>query len=382
MYFTQLQTPFTLPLPQSKTYTHPSTNRWVVIDLLRGCALLAMLITHSAWRIPDFDYRAAYGWDTPLIPDLNLLHVQLGWLLQGSSPVFFLLAGFAIAFFCQSRYRKGWTEWQITRFLLLRGLVLVTLDLTLMNIDTEPLAYGYRLSVLTAMGINLAIIACLRWLSWRWLALLAGVVLLTTQWLYYWHGVPQGASLVRAVLLAPGGKESWLVLFPALPWLPVMLLGFISGELLAQKKIHLPVYALMMAGALFILWFMVDMDAGFGNLYPQDPLIFGKHPPDLAFLLIYLSGGFLFIGCYPFLQLLNRTFLVRLLAQFGQTSLFFYVVHTRVLMLISYAIPYIDMPPALYSMLLVGMALPILFMLCLGYQKVRTRYPNSLLKYF
>jgi uncharacterized membrane protein len=38
-------------------------ERWTAIDLLRGCALLAMLITHSAWRIPDFDYRAAYGCD-------------------------------------------------------------------------------------------------------------------------------------------------------------------------------------------------------------------------------------------------------------------------------------------------------------------------------
>jgi uncharacterized membrane protein len=209
--------PAALKNAPARTRLHQSTQRWTAIDLVRGLALIAMLITHSAWRIPDFDYRAAYGWDSPIVPDLTLPHVQLGWILQGSSPVFFLLAGFALAFFCQSRHRRGWREWQITRFLLIRGAVLIALDLTVLNLDIEPLAYGYRLSVLTAMGLNIWIIAGLRWLSWRWMAVMAAAVLLVTQGLYFWHGIPQGDWLVRAVLLAPGGKESWLVLFPALP---------------------------------------------------------------------------------------------------------------------------------------------------------------------
>jgi uncharacterized membrane protein len=374
--------------PANITHTQASVipaapQRWTSIDLLRGCALLAMLITHSAWRIPDFDYRAAYGWDTPLIPDMSMPHVILGWFLQGSSPIFFLLAGFAIAFFCHSRRTKGWTKARISRYLLIRGLVLVVLDLTIMNIDTEPLAYGYRLSVLTAMGINMWLIACLWWLNWRWIALLAVSLLLGTQTLYYLHGIPQGDWLLRALLLAPGGKEHWLVLFPALPWLPVMLFGLVSGELLIGGKIRLPDYAIGMGIFLLILSLVIDLNAGYGNLYPADPFIFGKHPPDLMFIFVYLSLGFLLLGLYQHLSPLYRTLPVRILIQFGQTSLFFYIVHTRLLLLASYIIPgpTLELPPLAYSLVLVTVTLPILFLLCRGYQQLRSRYPNSVLQY-
>jgi uncharacterized membrane protein len=373
--------PGSLPFSRPEIPAEHTKTRWTAIDILRGGALLAMLITHSAWRIPGFDYRAAYGWDMPLVPDLSLIHVQYGWILQGSSPIFFLLAGFGIAFFCQSRQRKDWTDGQITRYLLIRGLVLVVLDLTVMNIDTEPLAYGYRLSVLTAMGINMWMIAALRRFDWRWIALVAAGVLLATQGYFYLHGIPQGSSMIRAVLLAPGGTEAWLVLFPALPWLPVMLLGFISGLLVAQGKVLLPVYAAFMGVTLLCCWILVDADAGFGNLYPDNPLIFGKHPPDLSFLLVYPGVGFLLICANQMLTPLRHMLPVSILVQFGQTSLFFYLIHTRVLTLVSYLIPADLTSPAMYSLLLTGVSIPILFFLCKGYAHLKARYPGSVLQY-
>lgn len=357
------------------------SRRYIEFDIMRGYALLAMLIAHSAWRIPDLDYRAAYGWDNLFVPDLTTPQGILGWLLQGSSPVFFMLAGFALAFFIVSRYRRGWSEGTMTRFLIVRGLMLIVLDLTLMNLDTEPLAYGYRLSVLTAMGINLCLLAVLLRLNWRCLAVIALVILAGTQSYYYFHGRPQGDSLLRAVLLAPGGSETWLVLFPALPWLPVMIFGYLSGRYLLHGTTRLKHYTLIAGCGLLLAGTVIILLNGPGNLYPENPLIFGKHPPDLAFLTIYPGLALLLVYMHHRFPILNTTTIMRVVAIFGQTSLFFYLVHVRVLMLVSYVVVDWMLPPLAHSLALVSITVPIMFVLCSWYFSVRARYPESVLKY-
>src|SRR5690606_19032156 len=91
----------------------------------------------------------------------------IGYFLQAATPAFFLLGGFSVALFSASRRRRGWTEWQITRFFLIRGAVLVALDVLVMNLEfTEPY-YIYRFSVLTGIGLCVLALAVLRLLPLR-----------------------------------------------------------------------------------------------------------------------------------------------------------------------------------------------------------------------
>lgn len=356
------------------------STRFYALDVARGCAMLAMLITHSSWRIDEFDYRVSFGWDSPYLPDLSTPQGILGLILQFATPMFFLLAGFSVALFMAGRRRQHWTEWQITRYLLIRGFVLITLDLTLFNLDLTPLAYGYRMSVLTAMGAGVWIVAAIRWLKPHWLIMMTLALLLLTQGWFYWYGRSTGDSLLRAILLAPSGNESWLVLFPILPWLPVLLLGFISGNFLAQNKIRLADYALKMGVILLITWLLVVLNNGFGNLYFDNPLIYGKHPPDLAYLACYTGFSFLLLAFYSRLEPYLTEMPWRYIGVFGQTALFFYIIHIRLLDLIGALLP-LPFVPLVQSFILVGIAAPILYILCAIYRMIKRRYPTSILQY-
>jgi uncharacterized membrane protein len=206
--------------------------RILALDIVRGYAMLAMLLSHSSWRLPDLDYRVAFGWDNLIAPDVSTPQSIIGFILQAATPIFFLLAGFSLPLFINSRRKRGWSEWDITRFLVIRGLVLIALEFGFVNLDLAPGTYGQRISVLTAIGLSLIAMAFLRRLNLGWLVTLMLALLLGTQMVYYVRGPQQPSSMLFAILLAPYPTLSWSVEFPVLPWLPVILLGYISGTII------------------------------------------------------------------------------------------------------------------------------------------------------
>lgn len=286
-----------------------------------------------------------------------------------------------MALFTASRRRRGWTEWQITRFFLIRGGVLVVLDVLVMNLEfTEPY-YIYRFSVLTGIGLCVMALAVLRLLPLRVLIAVMVVVLLGTQTYYYFSGWPEEASILRAMLLAPSLADTWAAQFPALPWLAVVILGFISGAKLAAGEIDLGRYSFRLGLGLLLAWLLIFWLNSFGYLYSENRWIFGKHPPDLAYLLLYVGLTFWLIALHSRFHALNHGLIASMFILLGQTALFFYLLHIRFIQLLTPLAQLLDMSPLLRSLLIVAWVLPIMLMLCYAYRAYKRRHPSSLLQY-
>lgn len=363
----------------------PRNHRLLALDIVRGYAMLLMLISHSSWWLDDLDYGVAYGWDNMIVPDVSLPGSLIGFVLQLATPAFFLLSGFSIALFAASRRRRGWSEAQITRFLTVRGLLLIALDLTVMNLRLNPLGYSTNLSVLTGIGVCVLLLAWLRRLDWRALAGLGLLVLLGTQLYYYQLAAagdwPREPSLLRAVLLAPSVEDVvWKTQFPALPWLPVVLLGFVVGSrVLAGAPLRK--LALWLGSGSLLLFAGVLVSGGFGNLYQGNPFIFGKHPPDLAYIALYTGLTWLLIALHSAFTALNSAPPLRFAAVLGQAALFFYIVHIHLIELLSPLIAPLPLPPLARSLLIVLAALPILTALSVWYRAYKRQHPHSVLRY-
>lgn len=364
----------------------PPSSRLLALDIVRGYAMLLMLISHSSWWLEDLDYGVAYGWDNMIAPRIALPESLPGFVLQLATPAFFLLSGFSIALFAAARRRQGWREGQITRFLVVRGLLLIALDLTIMNLQWSAPYYTRHLSVLTGMGICVCLMAWLRRLDRRALLAVMILTLLGTQ--LYFHALaaagewPRQESLVRAVLLAPSVEDvTWKTQFPALPWLPVVLLGFLMASQTAEDRASLGRFTLRV-GLLCLLFFAGSLAAGdIGSLYPVEPLVFTKHPPDLDYLSLYTGLTCLLIALHSALGQANRTLPVKAITVLGQTALFFYIVHIRLLELVSPLFAPLPLPPLERSLLIVTVALPVLVALCLRYRSYKRRHPHSLLRF-
>ena len=364
--------------------TQQKAKRFNAIDIVRGHAMLAMLISHSAWWIDHFEYRAAFGWDNLIVPAIDTPQSWIGFILQIASPTFFLLGGMSLAFFVASRSRpeKGWSQWRITRFLLTRGSILVLLDLTLMNLKFTPLNFDFGMSVLTGMGLCVMALAFLRHLSWKQQALLALVLTMLVQAWYYWHGRSDGDFIIRSVFLAPGAQDRFFVLYPMLPWLPVMMLGYITGSQILTGNIRdLGAFSLRLGLLLLVLWLMVVEIGEFGNLYPQSPFIYGKHPPDLAYLSLYLGIAYLLIALHVRLEHSAFNWLWNWLKIFGQASLFFYLAHVRVVEALTLLLAGLHLSPMMLSLTITLVALPLLLLLSRLYRRIKEQYPESLLQY-
>lgn len=343
--------------------------------------MLLMLISHTTWRIPNFDYRVAFGWDNMIVPDLSQSHALFGFLLQAASPIFFLLAGFSLAMFIVSRQQRGWPSCEITRFLVVRGVILIGLDLTIVNLDLLPQSYGYRISVLTAIGLSLICVAFLRHLPLPMLGLLALGLTLGTQALYAQYGQPFSDSLLVAVLLAPQRTAPWSVEFSLLPWLPVVLLGYITMQAIKRYRLPFAPVMLGMSAGLAILWGLVVWSNGFGSLYRDSRLIFTKHPPDLTYLLGYLALACLLLGVYHIVGARLPAIGQRGLILLGQNALIFYVLHPKVLDVLYLLAEHITSRPFVLSMLLTLLSIPPLLLACMLYARLRQRYPDSIIRY-
>ncbi|MBI5667756.1 MAG: DUF1624 domain-containing protein [Chloroflexi bacterium] len=363
------------------TVRFEQNQRILALDILRGYAMLAMLLSHSSWRLPDLDYRVAFGWDNLIVPDLVPPQSVIGFFLQAATPIFFLLAGFSLPMFIESRRKRGWSEGEITRFLVIRGLVLIALEFGFVNLDLAPGTYGQRISVLTAMGLSLIAVAFLRRLNLGALIVLMLALLLSTQIVYYVLGPQEPPSMVYAVLLAPYPTLPWSIEFPVLPWLPVILLGYLSGYAIVQKMICLETYALKIGILLIGLWLVIVANNDIGNLYTARRIIFTKHPPDLAYLFLYLGVAFWLIWLHTRFQPISTRLVFRAVALLGQSALVFYVLHVKVLDMLSFLFSTLELPPLKVSFLMTLVALPVLYFICWQYLTLRRRYPNGLLQY-
>ena len=303
--------------------------RIVSIDILRGLVMAIMAFDHTR----DFFGTSGFNPRDVMEPALFLTR----WVTHFCAPTFIFLAGLS-AFL----YGRGRSTEELTRFLLVRGLWLILIDLTLIKFGWRFEVGLYRLSagVIFVIGASMVALAALVWLR-RWA--IAGVALIMLGGHNLFDGVRAeelgGASWVWRVLHEPGlvpigDGVNLYVLYPLIPWVGVMAAGYLLGPVM-QLEERARQRLLFGLGAAITLGFIVLRAT---NLYGDpDPwtvqeswlstvlsfLNCEKYPPSLLYLMMTLGPALMLLASFEH----ARGTFARLLATFGQVPFFYYVVH-------------------------------------------------------
>ena len=303
--------------------------RIVSIDVLRGLVMAVMALDHTR------DFFGTSGFNPRDVTEPALFLTR--WVTHFCAPTFMFLAGLS-AFL----YGRGRSTEELSRFLLIRGLWLILIDLTLIKFGWRFEVDLYRLSagVIFVIGASMVVLAALIWLP-RWA--IAGVSLIMIAGHNLFDGVRAeelgGASWAWHLLHEPGlvplgHGVNLYVLYPLIPWIGVMAAGYLLGPVM-QVEERTRQRVLFGLGAAVTLGFVVLRAT---NLYgdpapwtPQQTLLSTvlsflnceKYPPSLLYLMMTLGPALMLLASFEH----ARGAFARLLATFGQVPFFYYVVH-------------------------------------------------------
>jgi uncharacterized membrane protein len=318
----------------------PLRQRLLSIDALRGLVMLFMLLDHVRETFLMHrqvgDPMSIDSTEPALFVSRTLAHL--------CAPVFVLLTGLSAWLYGQ-KY-QGTRD--VSAFLFKRGLFLVVLEFTLVSFAWTfqlPPSVIY-LQVIWAIGLSMIALAALVWLPRPLLITLALLIIGGHNLLDGVH-FAQGSALQHAWSILH--ERSWIdvsdslrlrVTYPVLPWIGVIALGYGLGPWFAtgmQPALRQRYLLLGGVGALvgFVLlrafngygekpWHTYD--TGVQTLMSFFNMT--KYPPSLLFLAFTLGIGLLLLLAF---ERAGHKRWIGVLAVFGSTPMFFYLLHLYVL---------------------------------------------------
>lgn len=378
----------TPPIAQVSEKENSLSQRLAAVDLLRGFAMLLMALDHWAAYARINLNAEGYAGVRPALG--NPLEILIGLVTNLSSGIFFALAGTSIAFFEKSRRKRGWSEWEISRFLLIRAAILLIFD-QIINVIGWSIRDAILFEVLSAIAFSMIVLAVIRLLPLRVIVvvgvgLFIGYPLLVA---LFPHNPDQPLSIITTVLFQNYREGLIQVETPLLGRLSLMLGGYVLGRLLSDRTVRISPRWLWIAGAGLAAWLVLRLGLlqGYGDFLPYTPgspwidlLIDSKHPPSLTFLLFNMSLSLvLLVLLDSFSSRLQGTRVSWVLTVLGQTSLFFFVAHMlffKLVQLIFRGQPFIPVgDPILQLFLETTVLLIVLVPLCAVYRNLRRQYP-------
>ncbi|MFQ5506531.1 MAG: DUF1624 domain-containing protein [Planctomycetota bacterium] len=319
-------------------------HRLAALDWMRGLVMSLMALDHAdaifnrGHRAPYDDTNLLYGGTLP-----DTAQFLTRWVTHLCAPTFLFLAGTSLALSIGRRKAEGESDRSLDRHLLLRGCLIALLDPLVMTwcFGGERIIF----QVLFAIGVSMILMVPLRRLGARWLFCLAVSILLLGELLVLYSRplrgvIPDlvfGASIdLRLPLL---GSQQLLMLYPVLPWLAMLMLGWVLGCYLREQGPAASARVLLLCGGLALCLFAaLRADNGYGNMFLSradhsllEWLHVSKYPPSLTFTTLELGimcvvlAGLLRLGRGGHPRPGNP------LLVFGQTALFFYLLHIPIL---------------------------------------------------
>jgi len=309
------------------------------------------------------------------------------WVTHLAAPGFFFLMGVGMLLLARSHQQRGWSKWATIRHFLIRGGVLIGLQLLIVNRAWElsPQGWGVKIyiGVLCALGGAMILGSLLLWLKPDYLlgltALLFVGMELTHPGLGMWNSVSHDP--VWVILLRPGGDANLWSYYPVLPWLELVTFGMVFGHWLVDDPRKAFSRAWKLGVAFLLAFVVVRYSDGFGNIRPRmsnswiDFLNPVKYPPSMAFTLMTTGVDLILLWLFSRAGELVQGVL-QPLAVFGRAPLFFYVLHLFLYAGIGALVaPQGTSIPLMFPFWLLGLL--ILFPLCLWYGRFKHRQPAS-----
>jgi uncharacterized membrane protein len=372
-----------------------SSARLPFIDFARGIVMILMAWDHASlfWNPGHQGSEGLMGMRPPFE---SMLQFLLRFVTHFAAPTFIFLAGTSLALSTSKRLARGQSQTSVSLHLVVRGLLLLAFELAIVTPAFElPWLY---FGVLACIGLCLILFGALRFLPWPLilalsLATILGQPFLSLPFIPAGPAAPLGHYL-RVIVFEPRWDLlPYVGLYPLIPWLGVMGLGWCFGVFLAapgqQGWRWLPL-GLMLAGeGLLVGWFVVRLLNGYGNLLPRRGgslegwLYMSKYPPSLTFLLFTLGGMCLMLALGAILQQwpgFDRG-LTGAINTFGRVPLFFYLAHLWLYKLAPRPFAGLFDNNLLAAAIIWLAGLAILWALCSLYARLKARYPRSALQY-
>ena len=367
-------------------------QRLASLDWMRGFVMILMIIDHASMAFNGsrlaVDSAGMYEIGTALPLDQFFTR----WISHICAPTFVFLAGTALALSVERRLARGKSSWSIDRDMLIRGLFIALLDPTLISLGSGRFTF----QVLYAIGVAMMLLVPLRRLP-GWLLLTIGFAWMVCGELItvlFWNPEIGLRSVVAALTVGIYSQPDLKIVYPLFPWLAIMVLGWVFGQYLARYRsgaqvLLSPVRLLCGTGLILLgIFALVRGTNDYGNMFllRQDGslvqwLFVSKYPPSLSFMSLELGLMFL---CLALFMVVENIVTVRKngpLLVFGQTALFFYLVHRLVLEGIAHWFDYRGFGNLEETYITATVMLVALYPLCLWYRKAKQSHPKSLLRF-
>src|SRR5262249_10921256 len=127
------------------------------VDLLRGLLMAHMALDHCSYFFNAGRWADEFAAHRPADPT-SLAQFITRFLGVFVAPGFSFMAGFMVATTSAARQARGETAQHITRWLILRGLMLLGAEALLFSL---PFGH-YRFDVLSCLGVGIIVLALLR----------------------------------------------------------------------------------------------------------------------------------------------------------------------------------------------------------------------------
>jgi uncharacterized membrane protein len=332
------------------TTANTAKSRIASLDIIRGLVMVLMAIDHVR----------VYSGVPPGGPTPGVFFTR--WVTNFCAPAFVFLAGTAAYLHGQKLGSRG----ALARFLVVRGVWLVLLELTVIRVSwTFNLDFQHYLlaGVIWMLGWCMILLAGLLYLPFPAIVGLGAVIVAG-------HNLLDGRLQPDALQASPlswlwqllyvggpislgAGGPPLVVLYVLVPWVGVMALGYGFGAVMRWDEPRRRRVCLWLGGVAVGLFLLLRATNLYGDPRPWGG---GTLPPALAFLNTTkypASLLFLLMTLGPMLlaiPLLEHTlgWVGDRLSVFGRTPLFFYLLHIPLIHLLALGVAMVRTPDAVW----------------------------------
>lgn len=322
-----------------KMETIQQNRRIESIDLLRGIVIIIMTLDH----VRDFFHADAYLFDPTDLSKTNPLLFLTRIITHYCAPIFIFLAGTSAY---QVGQKKGISG--LSSYLLKRGIWLIILELTVMNIAWffNPNFGIISFQVIGAIGLSMVLLSAIVYLPMPWI--IAGSLIMI-----FGHNLLDGITIKEDnfqafiwSLIHQQRMFNWIpdhviyIGYPVVPWVGVMALGYAFGVIYTAKfKAEERRKILLTYGWLSIVLFIIIRSTNlYGDTRLWDTHASGinlllsfinvsKYPPSLLYILLTIGPALLLLA---FLENAKGVFWNKILV-YGKVSMFYYILHIYII---------------------------------------------------
>jgi uncharacterized membrane protein len=312
------------------------------IDLLRGIIMVIMALDHTR----EYFHYDAFMFDPTDLDKTTVAIFLTRWITHFCAPLFMLLTGTSAFLYGEKKGKRS-----LSIFLFTRGLFLILLEQTVINFGWLFNSHFPEIEflVLWALGFSMICLSLIIHLPKKFILIL-GIVLVAGHNLLdpvHVSGKGPGAfiwALFHEPTVFTFRDKKVLVLYPVIPWIGVIALGYSLGNLYSkgydvQKRKKILVQLGISAVLVFIVLRFINL---YGDLVPwskQSSEVFtflsfikvSKYPPSLLYILITVGGGLICLALFE--KPPGR--LGKFFSVYGRVPMFFYILHIYLIHLLA-----------------------------------------------